>query len=578
MIPKNLMTGYTFAKDWVRGIRKAEVRRTFSSTLSILILAYFHLAATAQQPNARQDALSPASLFFQAQSDEPAGAADPLKEAVIRRTQIGVDFELLKVARRREVNALRLNLFDDVSLDGRIEEVVVHSPSIYSIVGTIAGHKDNSFLLTVNEGIMFGEVHIVDGRHYTMAYTGGGIHTVRQIDDGRLPPCGLGPEKLIASVASPSTPEIALEGDLGQDDESVFDLSVVYTPAARAAGAPNGTLADQIAATQTLIDSAVQQANQAYRISRINSRMRLVHSEEVAYAEISASSDLSNLTGKTDGYMDNVHPMRDLYQADLVSLLMQSVDGVGGQAHLMHSLGSPFESSAFSVFDVCGAIPAFILAHEAGHNMGCSHDNYPPANETPGIRSYSWGWRFPPPDKPFRTIMAGDRGVSFTIAGSFSNPEVTFLDYPTGVAVGLPDEAFNARSINEAAGTVANWRLGPPQVFVVRDSAGQTVLWFDSKGNFVSKRYLTIGSTPAQLVPSPTDVWILRDALGSVVVRVAPNGDVYLKGSYTPRLAPLTLVDDVFTIRDGLGAPVAFFNRYGDLRMAGEATIFSPLP
>lgn len=82
---------------------------------------------------------------------------------------------------------------------------------------------------------------------------------------------------------------------------------VVYTPAGRAAG--GGTTA-----MNALINLAIAETNTAYLRSGVIPGLRLVHTEEIAYAESgNFSTDLSRLTNPSDGFMDNVHALRNGY-------------------------------------------------------------------------------------------------------------------------------------------------------------------------------------------------------------------------------------------------------------------------
>ena len=97
--------------------------------------------------------------------------------------------------------------------------------------------------------------------------------------------------------------------DAGQQ---IIDVMVAYTPKVEqiygAAGA------------EALIIQAVAETNQAYANSGINPRLNLVHSVRTNYTESGdINTDLSRLRATSDGYMDELHTLRDSYGADLVS-------------------------------------------------------------------------------------------------------------------------------------------------------------------------------------------------------------------------------------------------------------------
>jgi hypothetical protein len=280
-------------------------------------------------------------------------------------------------------------------------------------------------------------------------YSKAHVHEIRQIDDSQFPPCALGSQ---GSVRAPETGNVipAYSADIAADDNgNTFDVMVVYTQAARTAA--GGTIA-----MEALINLAVDETNIAYGNSLITPRVNLVHQAEVSYNESAGfSTALSNLTGTSDGYMDNIHSLRDTYGADMVSLFIDN-SSYCGKAWLMRSLSPSFESNAFSVVHLDCATGYYSFSHEMGHNMGCHHavgDGVPPLEQGDGLYNYSHGWHFA--SSAYRTIMAYRPG---TRIDHFSNPDVTYAGYATGVPPGSSNEAHNALSINNAAYTVANWR------------------------------------------------------------------------------------------------------------------------
>ncbi len=85
------------------------------------------------------------------------------------------------------------------------------------------------------------------------------------------------------------------------------------------------------------------------------------------------STDLSRLRATNDGYMDELHSLRDSYGADLVSLI-ENEPAYCGYAYRMTSLSTSFASSAFSVVHHSCATGYYSFAHEIGHNQGAHHD------------------------------------------------------------------------------------------------------------------------------------------------------------------------------------------------------------
>ncbi len=78
------------------------------------------------------------------------------------------------------------------------------------------------------------------------------------------------------------------------------------------------------------------------------------------------------------GFMDNIHSLRDTYRADLVALIRQSTWGNTLGVAYRPSTGASIQSgdSGFSVNARTGSLPLVgdIFAHELGHNLGACHD------------------------------------------------------------------------------------------------------------------------------------------------------------------------------------------------------------
>ena len=64
----------------------------------------------------------------------------------------------------------------------------------------------------------------------------------------------------------------------------------------------------------------IDQTNAAFARSKVNMRIRLVLAVEVNFVEGTMGVDLGKLQAKGDGYLDELHTLRDQYGADFVSL------------------------------------------------------------------------------------------------------------------------------------------------------------------------------------------------------------------------------------------------------------------
>lgn len=272
-----------------------------------------------------------------------------------------------------------------------------------------------------------------------------GATIVRQLDRSKLQPCGVDASD---TVGDPGLRHLNQELPTVRNVSDplpgpLIDVLVVYTPLARdAAGGVNGmaaAMAGWFAST-----------NIFYENSLMGQRVRLVHLALTNYTETTSGTDLSRLQGTADGFMDEVHALRNQFGADVVHLVCNVTD-VCGRASLMINVNPGFASSAFGLTRyACGAMT---FAHELGHNFGCAHDH---DNGNIGAFCYSFGERTALPQQQI-TIMSYEPGQNIPF---FSNPNITFNGQVIGRS-GTPcmaDSADNSRSQNNTAPTAAAWR------------------------------------------------------------------------------------------------------------------------
>ena len=335
---------------------------------------------------------------------------------------------------------IELTLFDDVQLTAR--RMARSHPRKGSTVwhGTLESPHKGDVTLAMVDGVLSGNL-TADGRMFEIGFSADGLHVVRELNPA-LFPTEDPPHEPFAGDGSPGVLGGSAAPTQSFDSGGQIDVMVLWTPAARNA------VGGSTAAIQSLVDLAVANANASYSRSYIGTSLRLVHSAEVSFSETRTSmgTDLTRLTGRQDGYIDDIHAWRDAVGADVVTLIGAGYSASCGVAYVMSSVSTSFASQAFNVVDQSCAAGNLSYAHEVGHSQGLHHD---PANAS-GSASHPFAYGYQDPAGAFRTVMSYGSAARVQ---QFSNPWVYYAGRPTGTTM-----QDNARALNNNAPTVANFR------------------------------------------------------------------------------------------------------------------------
>ena len=336
-----------------------------------------------------------------------------------------------------------LNLFADTSYRAVVVRSETLGPGRWTAYGMLEGIPQSQFLLACNNGCLVGSIFVPGRGHFKIESHGGADCVVSELNSrlsGRCATCsGLSSDRVDMPTRRPSIGLLGIPPEVPPVTNivSIVDIMVVYTPAAlEGAGGTNSM--------NSLIDLAMAEANTIYQNSAANVRFRLVYRGLVVYAESpSLSTNLNRLRTVGDGYLDEVHGLRQTNGADLVCLITETADpGFAGLAFT--PLKSPplpdFAAKAFSVVKRSEAVATFTFAHEISHNLGCAHDREHALDATGtnlvyGSYNFSFGHRFTGGDGvEYRDLMSYAPGVQIPY---LSNPNILFQGVPIGVPAGI---------------------------------------------------------------------------------------------------------------------------------------------
>ena len=165
------------------------------------------------------------------------------------------------------------------------------------------------------------------------------------------------------------SPKVKMPTAKRPEDESspkpndiIIDVIVAYTKKAAS---------NYFDIKRELVDLAIGETNRSFRLSNLGHiKLRLVHAYQTDYVEEGAHFDhVWRFADKGDGYMEEIHGLRDKYRADVAILVVDDPKGCGLATRVRADA-----DEAFAVVHYACAAANYTLAHEIGHLIGASHE------------------------------------------------------------------------------------------------------------------------------------------------------------------------------------------------------------
>lgn len=299
---------------------------------------------------------------------------------------------------------------------------------------------------------------------YIVRPLGSGLHAVIHRDVRSLPPDHASDANDPSDDGAPGPPDDPADATAQPPDDprpdgdsgGRIDLLVLYTQQVADAYANEAVQAE-------LIDLAIDETNQSFANSGIDGvTVNLVHAAKVDYdvaalypdATFSKTdptgpqrwlSHIHRFSGKGDGYLDEVHELRDAHAADIAILILDDASQCGKAGQVKAD-----EASAFAVVHHTCALGYYSFGHEIGHILGADHD----VVDRPTNRAYAHGHGHLH-GTSWRSIMGIGAGCEKCPREQrWSSSEVLLDQEPTGSA----DREDNARIFRDRAVTVAGFR------------------------------------------------------------------------------------------------------------------------
>lgn len=356
-------------------------------------------------------------------------------------------------------------------------------------------------------------VSILENNVYADLSTSIGTYNLHSISDTKVIVV-----KYEADIAEePENSHFAKEEDMSEEEvhvirdatPPVLRVLFLYTHAAlNLVGSSNPN-----AQMRQVVYDYINKANESFVNSNINARIQLAYIGPTNYNEASQTwaNALKHFSNNNDGYMDEVHTLRNKYAADICVLFLDKDDYCGEAKTITANATTAF----CIVHPTYGCNFKFTAVHEIGHLVGCRHNYSNDVNLVP--YPYCHGYIHyveNNPNNSWRTMMSYDNSCETGCKRIpyWSNPNVTYNSIP----MGNTSLANNARVWNNRASTVADFRTTHNQVV------------YTSANNNYSSIYENVEAETQISTGSGYEIQSgqIVDFLASSYIRLGPNTNI----------------------------------------------------
>jgi hypothetical protein len=217
----------------------------------------------------------------------------------------------------------------------------------------------------------------------------------------------------------------------------------------------------------------INEGNESFLNSEINAHLELAYLGPTDYDESSYSWDqvLNHFHSQGDGYIDEVHMLRNKYAAD-ICVLMTNKDNYCGVARDINVTANGAFCMIWPNYVYCGW--RYSAIHEIGHLIGCRHNRSIDGTNTP--YTYGHGYINCLEGNAWSTIMSYESSCETSNNHRilhWSNPYVYYGSSSTGSVM----YENNARVWNERAEAVSNFRLDEANVTLTTNNNNDSALF-----------------------------------------------------------------------------------------------------